>query len=71
MRKNLLIVALAVVSIGSIVTVVVRAAQHTVETDVRVVVQKHDDGRLSSAFSSERRRASGATASCRMAASCR
>ena len=43
MRKNLLIVALAVVSIGSIVTVVVRAAQHTVETDVRVVVHKHDD----------------------------
>ena len=46
MRKNLLIAALAVLAIASVATLVVRAQSTSVETAVRIVAQKLDDGRV-------------------------
>lgn len=57
MGKNLLIATLTVVSIASIVTIAVRAAATNVETDVRVVAQKLDDGKVE--FGVQQRGAAG------------
>ena len=46
MRKNLLITAMAILAIASVATLVVRAQTTSVETAVRIVAQKLDDGRV-------------------------